>query len=255
MDQEDPEKRIADLERQLSDMNPPPPQVDAPQQGWAPPPPPQTSWQPSSSGSSSFGSPSFGSLSFGPSFSRRRSNPVLWIALLVPIVGLVIAGIAVFGSLSSVGSMNPFSSGPQLHTPDGLNEMLASERSRFGDNRGYRIVVYPEYAILDRADPQDNRRKKSYDYRGGEWTDWTNGSVSSSDTEADLSKFDVTAVLATLNGAAKSFDFNNPESTYLIVEGKEDGSLGLSIYVSDHGLSGYMEVNPAGSVKKAHPPS
>jgi hypothetical protein len=180
---------------------------------------------------------------------------MLWVALVVPIVGLVIAGIAVFGTLSSVSGTNPFSSGPKLHTPDGMNEMFASERSRFGDTTGYRVVVYPEYAVLDRGDPQDSRRKKSYTFRGGDWTDWTNGSVSSSDAEADLSKFDVAAVLATLNGAPKTFDFNNPESTYLIIDGEEDGSLGLSIYVSDHGLSGYMEVNPDGSIKKTHPPS
>jgi hypothetical protein len=243
MDQDDPEKRIADLERQLSDMSPPPAPapVNFGQQGWVPPAP-QAYWQ--------YAAPA----AFGSGFGRRRSHPLLWVGLLVPILGLVIAGIVVMTTLSG-GSLSTLTSAPQLHTPDGLNGMLASERSQFADTRGYRLVVYPGYAILDRADPADKRRKKSYDYRGGDWTDWTAGTTSSSDMEADLSQFDVTAVLATLNGAARSFDFTNPESTYLIIDGKADGTLGLSIYVSDHGLSGYMEVNPDGSVKKTHPPS
>lgn len=259
MDEDDPEKRIADLERQLSEMRAAP--APKPANAWQQPPPPPPgdwgNWSPSPAPfPSSFTQSPFTSSSFGPTYRRRRTNPVVWISLALPIVGLLIAGVVVWTTMSKGSFASSFlSSAPQLHTPDGLNAMFAAERSEFGDTKGFELVVYPDYAVLDRADPQDSRRKKSYTYRGGQWSDWTNGSVSDHDTETDLSRFDVPAVLATLQGAAKSFDFTNPEAPYLIIQGGGVGSPDLSVYVSDHGLSGHMEVNPDGSVKKTYPPS
>ena len=64
---------------------------------------------------------------------------------------------------------------------------------RFGNVLGYRLVIYPTYAILDRPDPSDDRRVLAYDYRGG-WDDPTNSAKSSADGSVaiDLSKFDIT---------------------------------------------------------------
>jgi hypothetical protein len=53
---------------------------------------------------------------------------------------------------------------------------------------------------------------------------------------------------------AKQFNFTNPDATYLIVEGEEGGALRIAIYVSDHGLSGRIELNPDGTVNKVYPP-
>lgn len=96
---------------------------------------------------------------------------------------------------------------------------------------------------------------KSYTYRGGDWSEWTDGSVSSSDVSADLSKFDVAAVLPTLQGAPKLFDFKNVDSTNMLIRGVTGGALELSMSVSDHGLNGYLTVNPDGSVKRLNPPT
>ncbi len=60
-------------------------------------------------------------------------------------------------------------------------------RQRFGDTMGYRMVIYPEYAVLDRVDPSDERRKVSYTYRGG-WGDATT-------TSANPTTFDPTAIV------------------------------------------------------------
>ena len=58
----------------------------------------------------------------------------------------------------------------QLHSLGGLTGLLEQMRKRFGDTMGYRLVVYPEYASLERPDPNEERRQLSYTYRGG-WGD------------------------------------------------------------------------------------
>jgi hypothetical protein len=267
MDQDDPEKRIADLERQLSDLNAPPAPSDGStwQPAASPPPPPGTwqagtpppqfNWQPAPQSPVNFGSGFTG-------FRPQRSRSFMWIGVVIAlavIVPVIIAVFAIGNTISSTlgGSGSPFTSTKvQLHTVDGLNGMFDKMRSQFGDTTGFRLVIYPEYASLDRPDPNDKRRKKNYDYRGGDFDESIiQTSVSSSDHLADLSKFDEAAVIANFAGAAKAFDFNNPDSQYMIVEGQEDGSLELSMYINDHGLSGWMEINPDGSVKARHPPS
>lgn len=41
----------------------------------------------------------------------------------------------------------------QLHSVGGLTGLLEQMRKRFGDTMGYRLVIYPTYAALDRPDP------------------------------------------------------------------------------------------------------
>ncbi len=148
-------------------------------------------------------------------------------------------------------------SGPQgqLLETDGLNGLLTSMREKFSDTMGFRLVVYPEYASLQRPDPQDARRSQSYDYRAGAWsTGIIATSVGPFDHLVDLGKFDVPAVTAQIPGVPKQFNFTNPDASYLIIDGNEDGSVGVSIYASDHGLSGYVKLNSDGTVNKVYPP-
>jgi hypothetical protein len=143
----------------------------------------------------------------------------------------------------------------QLLTADGLNGLMASIREKFGDTMGFRLVVYPEYASMNRPDPQDARRNQDFDYRNGAWTTGIIAtSVGPFDNLVDLGKFDVAAVTAQVPGVAQKFDFKDPDASYLIVEGEEGGGLRIAIYVSDHGLGGRVEVNPDGSVNKVYPP-
>jgi serine/threonine protein kinase len=143
----------------------------------------------------------------------------------------------------------------QLLTADGLNGLLTSIREKFGDTMGFRMVVYPGYASLNRPDPQDSRRNQGYDYRNGSWTTGIIAtSISPIDYLGDLGKFDVAAVTAQVASVPQKFDFKNPDATYLIVEGEDGGGLRIAIYASDHGLSGRIEFNPDGSVSKVYPP-
>ena len=48
----------------------------------------------------------------------------------------------------------------RLFTPDGLSGFLAFTRDRFGDTMGYDLTVYPDYAAMDRNDPQNTHLEK-----------------------------------------------------------------------------------------------
>jgi hypothetical protein len=205
------------------------------------PPPPQWSYPPA---------PSY-PYPVAPPLGRARVYRVWQLLWIVVFIGIVLAGIGYLTKFK-----NPFSPGSaQFQTADGLNGLLGQIRNRFGDTMGYKLTVYPTYAIVDRVDPQNNRYDKSYLDRAGKWSDFGGSSLPLPDSAvADLSKFDATAVTAKLPGAAQSLGVSNVKYTYLLVEGVGDGSLKVSIYVSDGVTVAYMELNPDGSVKDVHPP-
>jgi hypothetical protein len=287
MEQDDPEKRIAELERQLGEAraagNPgTTPGSQAPQAGMpfpAPPgagqpyPPPPIGWQNPAPSAFPFPVASAG-------YRRGRSPLMLLLVAGLPILILVIVGFGVMSyvhqsvrsmmpmlptapSQASVGSQPSAASGAsqpsaaaptQLQTPDGLTSLLAQIRSQFGDTMGFRLVVYPDYAVLDRPDPQNSQHKQSHVYRGGSWNDFGDTEhVDSDDALVDLGKFDTAAVAARIAGAAQPLKVPNPTSTYLIVDAREGAGVSLHIYEDGNGDSGYMDINPDGSVKELHP--
>ena len=73
----------------------------------------------------------------------------------------------------------------QLQSLGGLDGLLEQMRQRFGDTTGYSLTIYPEYAVLARADPTDDRRKLSYTYRGG-WDDPSTSAKVDDDVLVDL---------------------------------------------------------------------
>lgn len=148
----------------------------------------------------------------------------------------------------------------QLHSLGGLSGLFEQARTRFGDTMGYRLVIYPDYATMDRPDPGEPRRQLSYYYRGG-WDDPTSSSSSSHGTAVDLSRFDMKATVGVLRGAPETLGIKASEvkSTYLIIEGSTDptapGTLTLSIYVSSDFGSGYIALAGDGSIKRVNYPS
>jgi Domain of unknown function (DUF1707) len=149
----------------------------------------------------------------------------------------------------------------QLHSLGGLNGLIEQMKQKFGDTNGYRLVVYPDYASLDRADPNDDRRKLDYNYRGG-WGDPSTTAKSDTDKIVDLSKFDAKAVVGVLRGAPETLNMkpSDVKSTYLIIEPSSDqtappGALDIDIYVSSDFGSGYIELNADGTTKQVNYPS
>jgi hypothetical protein len=150
----------------------------------------------------------------------------------------------------------------QLHSVGGLTGLIEQTRKKFGNVMGYRLVVYPDYAVLDRPDPSDDRRVLAYTYRGG-WGDPTSSAKSSSDGPVlvDLSKFDVTAAVGIMRGAPETLRMkpSDVKTSYLIVEPATDpttpGALSLSVYVSSDYGGGYIAFTGDGTVKQMNLPT
>lgn len=147
----------------------------------------------------------------------------------------------------------------QLHSLGGLDGLFAQMRAKFGDTVGYRLVIYPEYAVLERPDPADARRTLNFAYRGG-WDAPSTEPRSAGEVAVDLDKFDTRAIVGVLRGAPETLNIKPAEvrSTYLIVEPANDptapGGVTISIYVSSEFGSGYIQTNPDGSVKRINYP-
>lgn len=149
-----------------------------------------------------------------------------------------------------------------LHSANGLNGLFAQARKKWGDTMGYSLTIYPDYASMERADPNDARRTLRYLYRGG-WDD--NPSVSAiSDGEklVDLAKFDVNAIIGRLRGAPQILGIEQSEvkSIYLNIEPSKDpttpDAVVISIYVSTtYEKSGYLTIDPQGEILSQNPPT
>ncbi|OBK70083.1 DUF1707 domain-containing protein [Mycobacterium sp. 1165178.9] len=150
----------------------------------------------------------------------------------------------------------------QLHSVGGLTGLFEQMRKRMGDTTGYRLVIYPTYAVLDRPDPSDDRRILAYTYRGG-WGDPTSSAKSSTDgpVPVDLSKFDVTKTVGIMRGAPETLHMrpSDVKSTYLIVEPATDPTtpraLSLSLYVSSDYGGGHVTFSSDGTVKQTSLPT
>ena len=147
----------------------------------------------------------------------------------------------------------------QLQSLGGLTGLLEQMKKKFGDTNGFRLVIYPDYASLTRPDPNDERRELSYTYRGG-WGDPSTSAAGSDAKVVDLGKFDAKAVVGVLRGAPETLNMKpgDVKSTYLIVEPTRDitapGTVSISVYVSSDFGSGYIQLNPDGSVKQINYP-
>ncbi|MGO9927624.1 MAG: DUF1707 domain-containing protein [Mycobacterium sp.] len=150
----------------------------------------------------------------------------------------------------------------QLHSVGGLTGLMEQTRKRFGNAMGFRLVVYPTYAVLDRPDPSDDRRVLAYDYRGG-WGDPTRSAKSAADgpDAVDPGKFDIPATVGILRGAPESLHMKRADvkTVYLIIEPATDpttpGALSLSVYASGDYGGGYIVFTGDGTIKQVNLPS
>ncbi len=143
----------------------------------------------------------------------------------------------------------------ELQSIGGLTDLLTQIRQKFGDTQGYQLVVYQDYAVLYRADPRNEHRAKGYDYRNGGFIDFPAATIPIDTDLADLSKFGIAPVVGALRDAPQTLKISDVKNTYLIINGRADGSLDMSIYVSDSANnSGYIRIAPDGTVKTIYPP-
>jgi hypothetical protein len=212
----------------------------------------------------------------------KPARPRGWVLLAVAFVVSVLLGMGIgwglYGNTSSPldfthTSVDPGAKpdvvGPvvltpptELHSVGGLTGLVEQTRRRFGNTIGYRLVIYPTYAVLDRPDPSDDRRVLAYDYRGG-FGDPTSSAKSSADglVPVDLSKFDVTKTVGIMRGAPETLHMkpSDPRTTYLVIEPAADPtapeSLSLSVYVSSDYGGGFIVFAGDGTLRRVSPPS
>jgi hypothetical protein len=147
----------------------------------------------------------------------------------------------------------------QLHSLGGLTGLIEQMKQKFGETNGYRLIVYPDYASLDRPDPQDDRRQLSYTYRGG-WGDPTTSAKSDDDRLVDMGKFDIKSVVGVMRGAPETLCMKpaDVKSTYLSIDPSRDpttpDAVSIDVYVSSDFGSGYIQLAGDGSVKQINYP-
>jgi len=214
-----------------------------------------------------------------PDLKRRPTMPVAsggaaW-GLRIAVAGVLVAlGMGIgWGLYGNTTSPLSFTSDPgaksdgipgkvltppkQLQSLGGLNGLLEQMRQRFGDTTGYSLVIYPEYAVLHRADPSDERRKLSYTYRGG-FDDPSSSAKSEDDVLVDLAAFDVETAVGILRGVAETVGLNpadvKKDNTYLTVDPTRDpttpGELTLRANVSSDFGSGAVTFAGDGTIKR-----
>jgi hypothetical protein len=122
---------------------------------------------------------------------------------------------------------------------------------------GYSLTIYPEYAVLSRADPTDDRRKLSYTYRGG-FDDPSTSAKDEDDVIVDLGAFDVKTAVGILRGAPETVGLQQkdvkPNNTYLSIDPARDpvtpGALELRASVSSDFGSGSITFAGDGTIKR-----
>jgi hypothetical protein len=271
MTADDPEKRIADLERQLADareaaridQSRTPPTGSGTSQGpspWDPSPgqvsPGQTpgfmppaGWQSPTPSTFSSSADTPDTRRAASRNRRRRLFPALVVAGMIVLVFVFVPGFGVKSLLRPFKHI--FSGTTQLQTANGVNSVLAAMRTHFGDTTGYELDVYPEFATIARPDPQYPQYERTYTYRDGDWSDDGHATEPPpSEVVADLSKFDVNAVSAQVSSAPQTLNMRDTKGTYLSISGVNGGQLELKIDVSGV-VEGIILLNPDGSIKQA----
>lgn len=141
-----------------------------------------------------------------------------------------------------------------LHRP-GLSTLIDRIHQKFGDSTGYELDLYPEYAIIERADPDEPKGLISYLYREGTFDD-PDRRPRSFDNLGDVGAFDQAAILGIIRGAAQTLGIDRGEPSHVIIRPNAEGGLQINIYASRGNYeSGYISVDAQGLNPKLYPPS
>jgi Domain of unknown function (DUF1707) len=148
----------------------------------------------------------------------------------------------------------------ELLSLGGFNGLFEQMRKKFGDTVGYKLEIREDWATLHRADPNDNRRKIAYDYRGG-WGDPDSSpeALDDGDRLVDLAKFDFDQIISVLRGAPETLRVARADVkyTWLEISPSEDpttpDAVNITMHVSGDFGGGWMIVAPDGTPKEVHP--
>lgn len=148
----------------------------------------------------------------------------------------------------------------KLQSLNGFKGLFEQMHQKFGNTLGFEIDIHDDMAMLDRPDPQDNRRKQTYYYRGG-WGDPSSSpsTIDSDDRLIDLAKFDYEKTLAILRGAPDTVGVKRADvkDVWMRIGPGEDPSapeaVNVEIFVNSDFGSGRIELYPDGTTKQLWP--
>jgi Domain of unknown function (DUF1707) len=212
-----------------------------------------------------------------PDLKKPRGQGSGWGLRLATAAVLVVLGIAIgWGLYGNTSSPLSFQTDPgaksdgipakvltaprELLSLGGFNGLFEQMRKKFGDTVGYELEIREDWATVVRADPNDNRRKVAYDYRGG-WGDPDSDpeALADGDRLVDLAKFDFDAIVGVVRGAPESLNVPRADVKYTWLEvtpSKEPTTpddVNITIHVSGDFGGGWMVVGPDGTPKEVHP--
>jgi Domain of unknown function (DUF1707) len=143
----------------------------------------------------------------------------------------------------------------QLLSLGGINGLFEQMRKKFGTTTGFNLDIRADVAYLRIPDPRDGRRTLQYMYRGG-WEDDPSESTTDEGARAvDLSKFDVTKIVAVLRGAPETVNIqpNEAKDVRLDISRSQDpltpDEVKLMVYVDGEFTDGHFTVAPDGTLK------
>jgi Domain of unknown function (DUF1707) len=202
----------------------------------------------------------------------------IWIAVAV-VLALLGAGIAwglsrnpsgntpVRSSITSAPVAKPSTSSSKALTPTttptttpppapldllslgGLSGLIAQVRTTFGDTMGYELVVYPDHASITRPDSVNAHKTVEYVYGDGRWSSSGSETPPEEATVGDLGKFDVQAVIAALRAAPHTLQMTGAKPDEMAIESLIDGTLRITLDVTDGHNERYMYVNADGTAR------
>jgi len=127
-------------------------------------------------------------------------------------------------------------------------------RAEFGDALVDDLTVYPEYAVIFRADPRAPRKQETYRYdEDGFGSPSTSGTRDPQLPPVDLAAVDMAKVAGLVAGAATSLGLSEIDTIYAIIRSTETGPE-VSVHANNElGESGHLSANPDGTFRAVYP--
>ncbi|WP_148573272.1 hypothetical protein [Nocardioides caldifontis] len=141
---------------------------------------------------------------------------------------------------------------PDVQSARGLAELVEVVAEETGSTEAHRVVLYPEYAVLDLPVPGAPDRSRSYYWNGSlgaqEYEQLVQGPV------IDLAALDPELVTRALGEALALVE--DPTTAYVIVRAPdEEGAFLWGYATADVGQSGYVSFAGDGTVVRRVPPT
>jgi hypothetical protein len=186
------------------------------------------------------------------------------IGVLVPVIALVIIGIAALSGNdaqtagpsidSSQPNLNDQPDGTlKLHTAAGFKKFVAATRSAFGTTTVESAAIYPDYASVNVVVPDNPRRTERWSFREGYDGDPSKSTRQGEDTVVDMAAINVPALIDAVKRAPEELNVKEVKSIYIVLD-ERDELPAMSVYVSnEYNESGYYVFSLEGKEMNRYP--